>query len=241
MLYSIFWIGALLMVGTVIAGTLALSEHTKVIRDFSMWLIEIAGLILVLFFWSHVLYQEISQNTIFLLASKNIKRANILLGKFFWFSAVIAIFIVIMGLLYGGISVLYHVPFSRIHLLAIIWIGIKLEVLLAICLFFASFASPFTTLLTSLILYLLGHLMGFVVFYSTVLKKDLFSPFFSNMLKGFYYIFPNFTSLSIYDFFDIPFLSIKIAQSFWFAIIFHIIYSTLLLFFAVRIFTKKQL
>ncbi len=241
MLYIIFGIGAVLMLWTIITWWLALSEQTKVIRDLSIGLIEIAGLILVLFFGANVLYQEISQNTIFLLASKNINRSNILLGKFFWFSGVIWVFILIMWLLYVGISFLYHVPLTRVHLLAIIGIGIKLEVLLAICLFFASFISPFITLFASLIIYILGHTLWFVVFYITVLKKEVFSPIITNIATFFYYIFPNFTSLSINDFFDVPFLPQIVGQSFWFAVLFHIFYITIILFFATRIFTKKQL
>lgn len=241
MLYIIFGIGAFLMLGTIITWWLALSEQTKVIRDLSIWLIEIAGLILVLFFGANVLYQEISQNTIFLLASKNINRSNILLGKFFGFSGVIWLFILIMWLLYVWISFLYNVPLTRIHFLAIIGIGIKLEVLLALCLFFASFISPFITLFTSLIIYILGHTLWFVVFYVTVLKKEVFSPIISNIATFFYYIFPNFTSLSINDFFDAPFLPQVVWQSFWFAVLFHIFYITIILFFATRIFTKKQL
>ncbi|MBP6085832.1 hypothetical protein KA478_01290 [Patescibacteria group bacterium] len=50
----------------------------------------------MLFFGANVLQQEISQNTIFLLASKNIKRSNIILGKFFGFSLVILVFIAMM-------------------------------------------------------------------------------------------------------------------------------------------------
>lgn len=229
------------MLGTIIAGWLALSEQTKVIRDFSIWLIEIAGLILVLFFGSNVLHQEISQNTIFLLASKNIDRKNILLWKFFWFSLVIWVFIVIMWLLYTGISYLYHVPFDWIHILAILGIAIKLEVLLAICLFFASFMSPFVTLFVALMIYILSHIMWFVVFYVTVLKKEMFSPVMSYITQVFYYIFPNFTTLSIWDFFDVPFLGQVLWQSFGFAAWFNLLYIVIILFFAIRIFTRKQL
>jgi hypothetical protein len=118
-----------------------------------------------------------------------------------------------MALLYFGASSLYHVPFQAIHLFAIIGIAIKLEVLLALCIFFASFVSPFVALLASLTVYLLGHIMGFVVFYMTILKKEIFSPAIGYITKFFYYIFPNFTSLSVQEFFDVPFMD-KLWQSF---------------------------
>ncbi|MEI7478084.1 MAG: hypothetical protein WCJ81_06435 [bacterium] len=101
-----------------------------------------------------------------------------------------------------------------VHYLALAGIAIKLEVLLSLCLFFASFVSPFVALAASLVIYLLGHLMSFVVFYVTVLKKEMFSPIFALLTKLIYYIVPNFTALSVQDFFDIPFLYSKLPQSF---------------------------
>lgn len=240
MLYIIVWLGALLMVGTVLAGSLALSEQTKVIRDFSIGLIEIAGLILVLFFWSSVLQQEISNNTIFLLNAKNVKRSNIILGKFLGFSLVIWIFIALMTAVFLIISFLYKVPLTWMYFLAIIGIGIKLEVLLAICLFFSSFVSSFVSLLVSLLIYFLAHTLSFVVYYTTVLKKENYGPVFTLAIQWFYHIFPNFTALSIQDFFDVPFLPTALSGSFAWTVAFHIIYIIILLFLTVRIFNKKQ-
>ncbi len=239
-LYIIAWIWALLMLTTIIAWWLALSEQGKVIRDFGIGLIEVTGIILVVFFGANVLQQEISQNTIFLLASKNIKRSNIILGKFFWFSAVILIFTTLMWLLYFWITQLYGIPFTSTYLLALVGIVMKLEVLLAICLTLATFVSPFVALWSALILYFLWHILSFVVFYTTVLKKEMFSPFFSWILKIFYYILPNFTALSIQDFFDTPHLSTALPSSFSYAIGFHVVYIIVLLYISIKIFNKKQ-
>lgn len=228
------------MIATVVAWWLALSEQAKVIRDFWIGLIELAWIILVVFFGTNVLQQEISQNTIFLLASKNIKRSNIILWKFLWFSAVILIFVVLMWLLYWGITHIFHIWFTTIHLIALVGIIMKLEVLLAICLTFASFVSPFVALWTSLILYFLAHILSFVVYYTTVLKKELFGPFFAAIIKLFYYILPNFTALSVQDFFDVPYVWEVLGSSFWFAVGFHIIYIVILLYIAVKIFNKRQ-
>lgn len=238
--YIIVWIGVLLMIATVIAWSLSLSEQIKVIRDFGLWLIEIAGIVLVVFFGANVLQQEISQNTIFLLASKNIKRSNIILWKFFWFSWVIMLFIMLMWLVYFAITNMYHITFVQIYILALIGIVIKLEVLLGLCLLFASFVSPFVALSSSLILYFLSHIMSFVIFYTTVLKKELFSPIFTGIMKFFYYILPNFTALSVQDFFDVPYVWSVIGKSFSFAVGFHLIYIIIILFLAVKVFNKKQ-
>lgn len=239
-LYIIGGIWALLMIATIIAWWLSLSEQAKVIRDFGVWLIELAWIVLVVFFWANVLQQEISQNTIFLLASKNIKRSNIILGKFFGFSGIIVLFVACMSILFCLITRMYHIPFEPIYIVALLGIVIKLEVLLWLCLLFASFVSPFVALGSSLILYFLSHILSFVVYYTTVLKKDMFHPFFTGIMKGFYYILPNFTALSVNDFFDVPFVWNVLWQSFGFGVLFHVLYLVIILFLAVQIFNKKQ-
>lgn len=240
MLYSILGLGAVLMLGTVIAGGLALNEHARVIRDFSLWLIEIFGIALVAFFASNVLHQETNNNTIFLLLSKNIHRKNIILGKFRGFSGIILLYSIIMWLLYFWIAALYHVPLSTMHLMALGGIIIKLEVLLALGLFFSSFVSPFIALLTPIAIYFLAHTLGFVVYYTTVLKKDSMSPLLWLMAKIRYYVLPNFTSLSVSQFFDTPFILHSMGQAFGFAGLFHIGYIAIILFFTVQIYRKKS-
>ena len=228
------------MLSTVIAGWLALSEQSKIIRDFSLWLIEITGVIMVIFFAAHMIQQEIGQNTIFLLLSKNIKRSNIILWKFLWFSCVILFFLVVMGILYIGIGKLYHIPQDYLHAISIIGIFIKLEILLALSMFFSTFVSPFVALFSSIVIYMLSHTMWFVVYYLSVLKKELFSPLFVEIAKIIYYILPNFTSLSVSNFLDTPFLIENIGRSFWFALLFHWFYIAIILFFSIRLFNKKQ-
>lgn len=59
-------------------------------------------------------------------------------------------------------------------------------------------------LFASIIVYLLGHMMSFVVYYVTVLKTDIFSPAFGWLVKGIYFILPNYTALSLKEFLDVP-------------------------------------
>jgi ABC-type transport system involved in multi-copper enzyme maturation permease subunit len=74
---------------------------------------------MVIFFAAHMIQQEIGQNTIFLLLSKNIKRSNIILGKFLGFTCVILFFLAVMGILYIGIGKLYNIPQNYLHLISI--------------------------------------------------------------------------------------------------------------------------
>jgi len=63
-------------------------------------MIEIFGLIGVLFVGSQLLFKEVEGKTIFLILSKPIKRQDFILGKFFGFSATIFLIVFLQAILY---------------------------------------------------------------------------------------------------------------------------------------------
>jgi ABC-type transport system involved in multi-copper enzyme maturation permease subunit len=63
-------------------------------------MIEIFGLIGVLFVGSQLLFKEIDGKTIFLILSKPIKRQDFILGKFFGFSGTIALIVLLQAILF---------------------------------------------------------------------------------------------------------------------------------------------
>lgn len=60
-LYVVLFIAFLLLLSTIVAGSLALSEQMKIVQDMGLGVIEICGLIMTLFFGSYLLANEISQ------------------------------------------------------------------------------------------------------------------------------------------------------------------------------------
>lgn len=63
-------------------------------------MIEIFGLIGVLFVGSQLLFKEVEGKTIFLILSKPIKRQDFMLGKFFGFSGTIGLIVLFQSILY---------------------------------------------------------------------------------------------------------------------------------------------
>jgi len=63
-------------------------------------MIEIFGIIGVLFVGSQLLFKEVEGKTIFLILSKPIKRRDFILGKFFGFSGTILLIIFLQAALY---------------------------------------------------------------------------------------------------------------------------------------------
>lgn len=78
-LYIILFFAFVFIGFSIVLGTLTIGESDKVIVDFGLGMIEIFGIIGVLFVGSQLLFKEIEGKTIFLILSKPIKRQDFLL------------------------------------------------------------------------------------------------------------------------------------------------------------------
>lgn len=240
-IYIILFIALLLILGSVLAGQLALSEKVKVMQDIAFGVIEICWLIVVLFFWSHLLSVEIEQGTIFMLLSKNIKRANVILGKYLWFTVILLFLWLALCGAFALLLAVYQMPRLEMYryVLPAIFLGWLLT--FAIVLFFSTFVSPFVALFTALIVYTLGHMLSFVVYYVTEFKAVAFSSVFVYMVKGLYLLWPNYTSLSLYEFINVPGATQIVWSQFVSSGLISLVHVLLLLTLATLIFRKKQL
>jgi|GEM_PF-1885914 len=120
--YVVLFIAFLLLLSTVIAGSLALSEQAKIVQDMGLAVIEICGLIMTLFFGSYLLANEISQGTIFLLLSKNIKRSNIVIGKYLGFAFILFLLRVLLCVAFVAVMALYNIPRNSMYVFALLGI-----------------------------------------------------------------------------------------------------------------------
>ena len=138
---------------------------------------------MTLFFGSYLLANEISQGTIFLLLSKNIKRSYIVVGKYLGFAFILLLLWLLLSVAFYAVTLLYNIPWHGLYFFALLGILFSWLLTLALVIFFSTFVSPFVALFASIIVYMLGHMMSFVVYYVTVLKSDAFSPFFGMLMK----------------------------------------------------------
>ena len=140
--FSLIWfLGIVFILLSLVLDTLALGEIRRVLFDFWLSFIEITGFAIVLFLGGGMIAREIEWRTIYLMLSKPVRRGLIVLGKFVGFSAVIATVLVwescILLLL---LSIKWIAP-DMLFFFALLWIWIKLEILLALILFFSTWVS----------------------------------------------------------------------------------------------------
>lgn len=233
-LYLILVFAFLFIIFSISLGKLTIWEDQKVVTDFWIAMIEIFGLVGVLFVWSQLLFKEIEWKTIFLILSKPIKRYEFILGKFFGFSLIIFLITFLQSILYLIVLYFKAIEIESLIVFSLIFIFLKLIILVWIVLFLSTFMSNILTIIVSIMIYLVSH--SFSLLLDLVLRtKIIFLEFWTKLLQ---LLFPPFEALNTKDYigsfakFDISFFLQNIAYS--------LVYLALTLFFTILIFNKKK-
>ena len=233
-LYMIIFFGFVFIAFSIVLGTLTLGDDKKLIVDFWLSMIEIFGLIWVLFVWSQLLFKEIEWKTIFLILSKPIKRKDFILGKFLGFSMTIFLIVLFEAILFLGVLYFKDIEVTKLIIISIFFTFIKLELLLAIVLFFSSFMSNMITILVSVLFYLAWHSYSLLLDMVYKTKNTLLIW----IWKAIQLLFPPFEALNtkdmIWSFWDITF------KYFSLNLLYSVLYLAIILFFTVIIFNRKK-
>ncbi|MDP2090390.1 MAG: ABC transporter permease [Candidatus Gracilibacteria bacterium] len=233
-LYLILFFAFVFIVFSMALGKLTIGDDTKIIVDFGLAMIEIFGLVGVLFVGSQLLFKEIEGKTIFLILSKPIQRYEFILGKFFGFSATIFLIIFLQSILFLIVLLIKDIEITKLIAFSLLFTFFKLEILLGLVFFFSTFMSNILTILVSLMIYFLSH--SFSILQDIAYKTgNVVAVYFT---KGLQLLFPPFEALNIKDIigsfenFHLNFFLFNSAYS--------IVYLTIILFFTIQIFNRKK-
>lgn len=232
-LYIILFFAFLFILFSIALGKLTIGEGDKVVVDFGLAMIEIFWILGIVFIGSQLLFNEVEGKTIFLILSKPIKRYEFILGKFFGFSGVIVVIIVLQALIFLAVLLVKGIPISELILATIFFTLLKLEILLSIVLFFSSFMSNIMTILSAIMVYIIAHSFSLLLDIAHRAKN----VFLEYIVQSFQLLFPPLEYLNIKDVigsFTQFHPNYFIANTFY-----SVVYIALLLFFTVLIFNRK--
>lgn len=136
----------------------------KILVDLGLGAIALFGLIITLFVGTGLVSKEVEKRTVFVLLSKPVSRAELIVGKHLGLTAVLAVLIAAMGGIYVLLLHLYGIPFDG-ETLAIVGLFLLLELslLTAFALLFGVSTGPLLATLLTLAIYVMGHLSPDVV------------------------------------------------------------------------------
>jgi len=231
----------LLIFSSYILASLTINQWDKVIVDFSLSMIEIFSLILTLFLWAYMLYNEFTKKTILLILSKLEKRYYFILAKFFGFAFILFLIYIFFTIAFFISLYLHHLAFHFYYIEAILLSYLKLLVVLAFVIFFSTFVSPFLALVSALFFYVISHSTSFMYFFANSRMWENMSIFTKKIITFIYYVLPNFQDLSMKEYIISPYLGNYTNMHFLLSVFAGaVLYIFLLLFFASVIFNKKE-
>ena len=173
-------------------NSIALGQGDIVNQSFQHFVIEIVGVLFIVYFWSTLLYEFKEKKTLQLLRSKKKQPLSFIFGTWLGIYSIYACFVIvslIASLVYYGDTTLI---LNYINLL------ISWSLLLSIVFLFSFLTNSYTAMLSSLVIYILGYSINFILFSTPVgFESNISFKIFSIVQ----YLFPRLDLLysSIYD------------------------------------------
>jgi ABC-type transport system involved in multi-copper enzyme maturation permease subunit len=233
-LYMIVFFSFVFIVFSILLWKLTIWQNSKIVVDFGLSMIEIFGLLGVLFVGSQLLFNEVEWKTIFLILSKPIKRYEFILWKILWFSFIVFLLILLEAIVFLWVLFWQNIEITNLIIWSIINTFFKLEITLAIVFFLSTFMSNMLTIATTLLIYILAH--SYTIILDLVFKWE--NTFLIDLTKLGWLLFPPFEALNtkdvIWSFSNFS-LSFFLQNGFY-----SVAYFAILVFFSVLIFNRKR-
>lgn len=157
-LYIIAFFALLLVVGQRLLQEVAATTQDKMLIDFGLGAIGLLGVLVTVFVGTGLLNKEIEKRTVLVLIPKPISHAELIIGKHVGLSAVLAVLVAAMTLIYlialSFFSINY--PFGSI-LVSSFYQFLELSLITAIALLFGVFTSSLLATLLTFGVYLMGN------------------------------------------------------------------------------------
>lgn len=234
-LYLIAFFALIMIANVRLIPELAATTERKIILDIGMAAIGLLGLVVTIFVATGLVKKEIEKRTVYILVAKPISRSELILGKHLGLSAVLAVLVLAMTLLYLAILSLGKIPYPLASIfLASVFIWLELSLLTAAGILFGVFTSSLLATLLTLAIYFMGHATRDLVAFGKLVK----SPGVEQMMTGLYLILPDLERLNLKNdavYGQIPYFAELVTNAGY-----GLLYTVLLLAVAIAIFSRQE-
>ena len=173
---------------------MAATTEKKIILDIGLAAISILGLIATVFVSTGLVNKEIEKRTVYLLVAKPISRAELIVGKHLGLSAVLAVLVAAMTVIYLAILSLSRIPYPvGSILIASLFIWFELSLMAGVGILFGVFSSSLLATLLTFGVYLMGHSTRDLV----ALGKLTKNPGIEQLMMGLYLVLPDLARFNL--------------------------------------------
>ena len=231
-LFALLMVLATLLLPQVSAGT-----EQKIILDLGLAAMHLLSVIIAVFVGTGLVNKEIEKRTVLVLLAKPVSHGEFIVGKHLGLSAVLAVLLAGLGLMFAAMLAITGVPFSFASLaLATGFMLLEAMLLTAVAILFGVFTSSLLATLLTFAVYLMGHLTQDLVAFAQLSEN----PGLQRLTQGLYLVLPdlerlNLRNLAVYGLELLPDPLTLLAH-----LAYGLVYSALLLTLATVVFSRRQ-
>lgn len=158
-LYLIGFFAAVMVAAVVLMPEVAASTENQMILDIGAAAISLLGLAVAIFVGTGLVNKEIEKRTVYVMVSKSISRTEFIVGKHWGLSAVIAVLVAAMTVIYMSILSINHIAYPAVSIaLSALFQLLELSLIAAVAILFGVFTSSLLATMLTFAVYLTGHL-----------------------------------------------------------------------------------
>ncbi|MDB9459934.1 ABC transporter permease subunit [Dolichospermum circinale CS-1225] len=213
------------------------TSSDKIFLDFGLATMNIIGLIVAIFIGTGLVNKEIEKRTILVLIAKPISRSEFIASKYLGLSAIIAVLVVIMTMIYLGFLQIGKISYPMTSIfLATLFMFFQLCLITAVAITLGVFTSSLIATALTYAVYLMGNITQDLL----ALGKLSSNPTMERITQSLYLILPDLSRLdlkndAVYGLQALPDTITLIINA-----VYGLLYSFMLLAFAILIFLRRE-
>ncbi|MBW4645579.1 MAG: ABC transporter permease [Goleter apudmare HA4340-LM2] len=236
-LYIIGFYALILAVAMRLIPEFAATTEGKIFLDFGIGAMSIIGLIVTIFVGTGMVNKEIEKRTVLVLIAKPISRSEFITGKYLGLSAVLAVLIAIMTVIYLVFLQFANISYSPASILiAAIFLFLQLTLLTAVAITFGVFTSSLLAIILTLAIYLIGNISPDLLQFGRLSN----SPAVERFTQGLYLILPDLSRLDLKNDAIYGLQALPDAATLTMNAGYGLLYSAMLLAIAILIFSQRE-
>ncbi|MFN6500713.1 MAG: ABC transporter permease [Nostoc sp. DedQUE01] len=236
-LYIIGFYALILAAAFGVLPQFAAATEDKMFLDFGMAAMNAIGLIVTIFVGTGLVNKEIEKRTILVLIAKPISRSEIIVGKYLGLSAVLAVLIAMMTVIYLLFLQFGHITYSIASILiAAIFLFLQLSLITSVAIAFGVFTASLLATVLTFAVYLMGNITQDLVEFGR-LSRNLGIE---RLTQGLFLVLPDLSRLDLKNHAVYGLQALPDTTALFINASYGLLYSAMLLAIAIFIFSRRE-
>ncbi|MDZ8026721.1 MAG: ABC transporter permease [Nostoc sp. DedQUE11] len=236
-LYIIGFYALILAAAFGVLPQFAAATEDKMFLDFGMAAMNAIGLIVTIFVGTGLVNKEIEKRTILVLIAKPVSRSEIIVGKYLGLSAVLAVLIAMMTVIYLLFLQFANIIYSIASILiAAIFLFLQLSLITSVAIAFGVFTASLLATVLTFAVYLMGNITQDLVEFAR-LSRNLGIE---RLTQGLFLVLPDLSRLDLKNHAVYGLQALPDTTALLINASYGLLYSAMLLAIAIFIFSRRE-